>query len=40
MGFATIDPLIFMKVYFSNQHLFTWTQMPTFLFFEEIKTEG
>lgn len=26
MEFATIDPLHFMKVYFSMQHLFTWTR--------------
>jgi len=40
MKFATIDSFIFMKVYIRNQHLFTWTQMPTFLFFGPIKAEG
>lgn len=40
MGFDTIDPLIFMKVYFSNHHLFTLMQMSMFLFFEKINTKG
>jgi len=40
IGFATIDPLIFMKVYFSNQHLFIRTQRPLFCFFGNIKTKG
>jgi len=29
-----------MKVYFSKQHLFTWTQKPLFLFFVQIEIEG
>jgi hypothetical protein len=37
IGFATIDPLIFMKVYFSNLHLLIWTQKPLVLFFGKIE---
>jgi len=40
MGFATIDPPYFMKVYFSKQHLFIWTKKPNLFFFEVIKTQG
>ena len=40
VGFATIDPLIFMKVYFSNQHLFTWTKRPCFCFLGKLKLKG
>jgi len=39
MGFATIDPPLFMKVHFSIMHLFIWTKNPFFLLFEKIKTQ-
>jgi len=39
-GFATIDPLIFMKVYFNNQHLFTGPKDHVFGFLEKLKLKG
>ena len=37
MGFATIDPPLFMKVHFSIMHLFIWTKNPFFYFLKKLK---